>query len=55
MSDWSAREYLKFKEERTRSARDLLAHVQLEQARVVVDLACDAPAVLAPLTNYQLL
>ena len=40
MSDWNAGHYLKYGDERTRAAADLVARIDLESPSSIADLGC---------------
>ena len=40
MSDWNAKHYLKYEQQRTRAANDLVAGIQLDSPSQIVDLGC---------------
>ena len=40
MADWNSKQYLKFKNERTQPAIDLVNRIQLENPSKIVDIGC---------------
>jgi trans-aconitate 2-methyltransferase len=40
MPQWDAKQYLKFADERTQAARDLVARIEIDHPRRIIDLGC---------------